>query len=127
LPVFKYAAQTLRGKRLQGEIEAIDDNDAKAKLRSQKLIPLKLVLLGDRTHIVKKIKPPGFIEQLTMPNIKTKELQIFTRQFATLINAGIPVVESFGVLTQGSTAPALREMLLKAKASIEGGTSVGDS
>jgi type IV pilus assembly protein PilC len=127
MPVFKYSAQSIRGKAVKGEIEAIDANDAKAKLRLLKLVPLKMVLLGDRTHLVKKVKEPNFLEQLTLPKVKSKELQIFTRQFATLINAGIPVVESLGVLTQGSTTPVLKDMLLKAKAAIEGGKSLGDS
>lgn len=127
MPVFKYAAQNLRGKRLQGEIEAIDNNDAKAKLRAQQLIPLKIVLLGNKISIVKKVRPPTFLDQLTAPKVSTKELQIFTRQFATLINAGIPVVESLGVLTQGSTVPVLRDVLLKVKSAIEGGRSLGDS
>lgn len=127
MPVYKYSAQTLRGKKLLGEIEAVNDADAKAKLRAQKLIPLKMVLLGDRASVTKKVKAPGFLEQMTAPKVSTKELQIFTRQFATLINAGIPVVEALGVLTQGSTTPVLKDILLKTKLAIEGGKSLGDA
>jgi len=127
MPVFKYSAQTLSGKSVVGEIEAIDPNDAKSKLRTNRLVPLKLVLVGERAQAVKKIKPPGFLEQMTAPKVKSKEVQIFTRQFATLINAGIPVVESLGVLIQGSTTPVLKTMLIKTKASIEGGRALADS
>lgn len=127
MPVFKYSAQTLAGKSVVGEIEAIDSNDAKSKLRTNRLVPLKLALVGERAQAVKKIKPPSFLEQMTAPKVKSKEIQIFTRQFATLINAGIPVVESLGVLIQGSTTPVLKTMLIKTKASIEGGRALADS
>jgi type IV pilus assembly protein PilC len=127
LPVFKYTAQTLRGRPTSGEIEAADTNDAKARLRSQKLVPLKLVLLGDRASIVRKVKQPSMLEQMAAPKVNSKELQVFTRQFATLINAGIPVVEALGVLTQGSTTPVLKDMLLKSKKAIEGGKGLGDA
>ena len=127
MPVFKYSAQTLQGKPVTGEIEGQDANDAKAKLRQQRLVPLRLALVADRTSIVKKVKEPNALERMMLPKVSSKELQIFTRQFATLINAGIPVVESLGVLTQGSTTPVLKEMLLKAKAAIEGGKTLGDA
>lgn len=127
MPVFKYSAQTLSGRSIVGEIEALDPNDAKTKLRSNRLVPLKLALVGERAQVAKKIKPPSFLEQLTAPKVKSKEIQIFTRQFATLINAGIPVVESLGVLIQGSTTPVLKTMLSRTKASIEGGKALADS
>lgn len=127
MPVYKYSAQTLTGKAVNGEIEAIDPNDAKAKIRNLRLVPLKLSVVADRTSIAKKVREPTFLEKLTMPKVKSKELQIFTRQFSTLINAGIPVVEALGVLTSGSTTPVLRDMLLKSKAAIEGGKSLGDA
>ncbi len=127
MPVFKYSAQDLSGRPITGEIEAFDPSDAKNKLRNNRLVPLKLVVVRDRTHINKKAKTPSFLEQITAPKVKSKEIQIFTRQFATLINAGIPVVESLGVLIQGSTTPVLKNVLSKAKASIEGGKALADS
>ena len=127
MPVYKYAAQTLQGKAVSGEIEATDTNEAKLKIRKNRLVPLKIDLLGDRTNLVKKPKPPSFIEQLMMPRISSKELQIFTRQFSTLITAGIPVVESLGVLTQSSGDSKLKGMLLKVKTTLEGGKTLGDA
>jgi type IV pilus assembly protein PilC len=127
VPVFKYSAQTIKGRKFGGQIEAVDVNDAKAQLRKKQLVPLKIVLIGDKVSIIKKVKPPGFFESLGAPKVKSKDLQIFTRQFSTLINAGIPVVEALGVLTQGSTQNDLRGMLIKAKTSIEGGKSLGDA
>lgn len=127
MPVFKYSAQTLQGKSVIGEVEGLDVNDAKAKLRSQKLVPLKIALVGDKTQILRTVREPNLLERMTLPKVSSKELQVFTRQFATLINAGIPVVESLGVLTQGSTTPVLKDMLIKAKNQIEGGKSLGDA
>lgn len=127
MPVFKYSAQTLQGRAVGGEMEGLDVNDVKNKLRQQRLVPLKIALLGDRTSITKKSKEPNFFEKMLLPKVSSKELQVFTRQFATLINAGIPVVESLGVLTQGSTTPVLKDVLLKAKAAIEGGKPLGDA
>lgn len=127
MPVFKYAAQTVSGKPVTGEVEAFDSNDAKSKIRSKNLVPLKIVLVGERTKVAKKVSKANFLDQLFAPKVKSKELQIFTRQFATLINAGIPVVESLNVLIQGSTTPVLKDILMKSKASIEGGKSLADA
>ncbi len=127
MPVFKYSAQTLNGKAINGELEAIDSNDAKAKIRAKNLVPLKIILVGDRTRVAKRVVKKSFLDQLLAPKVKSKELQIFTRQFTTLINAGIPVVESLGVLIQGSTTPVLKEVLAKTKSSLEGGKPLAES
>lgn len=127
MPVFKYSAQTLNGKAINGEVEALDPNDAKVKIRAKNLVPLKIILVGERTKVAKKVVKQSFFDQLMAPKIKSKELQIFTRQFTTLINAGIPVVESLGVLVQGSTTPILKQVLAKTKSSIEGGKPLADS
>jgi type IV pilus assembly protein PilC len=123
MPIYKYVAKNLNGNARHGEIEGTDLEDAKRRLRQQKLVPLKLQILGNQSK-VKKSRSSGFYLSET---VGTKELQIFTRQFSTLISSGIPVVEALGVIAQGSTIPVLKKVLLSAQKSIEGGKGLGDS
>lgn len=91
MPIYKYVAKNLNGNARYGEIDGTDLEDAKRRLRQQKLVPLKLQILGNQSK-VKKSRNSGFYLSET---VGTKELQIFTRQFSTLISSGIPVVEDF--------------------------------
>jgi type IV pilus assembly protein PilC len=59
--------------------------------------------------------------------VKVKDLQIFTRQFATLINSGIPVVDALKILGEGLRSGILKDAALKVKKSIEQGKKLSDS
>lgn len=123
MAVYKYWAQTLNGSARSGEIDAIDTEDAKSKLRQRKLVPLKLQVVGDRL----KSNSGRNRRSGSLDSIGAKELQIFTRQFSTLITAGIPVVEALGVIAQGTPVAKLKKILLAAQKNIEGGKGLSDS
>lgn len=125
MPVYKYAARSLNGANKMGEIEANDPEEAKAKLRGMKLVPLRVAINKTKNSI--EAKKEFSLEFFQGKPVNTKDLQIFTRQFSTLINSGIPVVEALGVLTQSSSTPALKDVLDKAKKAIEGGKGLGDA
>jgi type IV pilus assembly protein PilC len=115
--MFQFQAKALGGKLIRGEIDASTDTEARVKLRAQQLIPIKVVAKGER-----KITAAGF----SSTKVKSKDLQIFTRQFATLINSGIPVVQSLQILAGSSSSHVLKVALNKVKADIESGKRLGD-
>lgn len=118
MPKYQYQARNGSGQIIQGEIEAANQQEAIVRLRAQQLIPLKMAL-GAR----KKPAQTGFL----IGGVKGKDLQVFTRQFATLINAGIPVVDSLKILSEGLRPGLLKESSAQVKSSIEGGRRLADA
>ena len=122
---YLYQARMINGQPASGRIEARDENDARVKLRAKQLIPVKLTLT-----IVKKNEKSDFeqaLKNLLAPKLTSKDLQIFTRQFATLINAGIPISDSIKILADGSQNVLLKEGLLQIQGSIETGKRLSES
>lgn len=122
---FQYQAKSASGQIVQGEIDANSQQEAIIRLRAQQLVPTRMVLKPGSTGGARKSagKPVSFFS----PKVKSKDLQIFTRQFATLINAGIPVVDSLKILSEGLRPGLLKEASAQVKSSIEGGRRLADS
>jgi type IV pilus assembly protein PilC len=115
-----YQARTNKGQIVSGQIDAEDESDARVLLRSRGLVPLKVIQIG------------GAVKRKSSAvwgsgKVNSRDLQIFTRQFATLISAGIPILDSFKILSEGKKSPVLRAALLKVKESIESGKKLGES
>jgi len=120
---YSYTARNTAGQNLSGEIEAANENEARVRLRAQQLIPLRIARGGGGRPAAKKSSGGG----LFAPKVNSKDLQIFTRQFATLINAGIPVVDALKILSEGLRPGLLRDASAKVKSSIENGKRLADS
>lgn len=120
---YSFEAKTLTGNLQKGVIEARDEAEARIKLRSKQLIPIKLKSLVG----VGQAKPSVNKVSFFSPKVKSKELQIFTRQFATLINAGIPILDALKILSRGSTDKLIKEAIAQVSASIESGKRLSES
>jgi type IV pilus assembly protein PilC len=97
---FSFEAKGVGGKDFQGEIEASSEAEARVKLRAQRLVPVKVVARRSAaTSVVKKVSGGS---------VKPKDLQIFTRQLATLLSSGIPIMQSLDTLGRGTKAPGLK-------------------
>lgn len=120
---YAYTAKNTAGQTLQGELDAANENEARVRLRAQQLTPLRIVSAGRSSRPAVKKAGGGFLA----PKVKSKDLQIFTRQFATLINAGIPVVDALKILSEGLRPGLLRDAASKVKSSIENGKRLADS
>ncbi len=116
---YSYQAKNTMGQMVQGEIEANSQQEAIIRLRAQQLLPTRVGLSKGKA----KVGQGGFMAA----TVKGKDLQIFTRQFATLINAGIPVVDSLKILSEGLRPGLLKEASAQVKSSIESGRSLADS
>jgi type IV pilus assembly protein PilC len=124
MSLFLYQGKTSQGRLIRGQLEASSEMEARVKLRAQRVIPIKVV------EKRAKKEGEGFdINNIfkTEPSVKAKDLQIFTRQFATLINSGIPIVQSIDILGAQTSSPALKKVLIKVKANVEGGKRLGES
>lgn len=118
---FQYQARSNSGQLVQGEIEAASQQEAIVRLRAQQLVPVRLAPAGGSRSSV------GNSKSIFAAKVNGKDLQIFTRQFATLINAGIPVVDSLKILSQGLRPGLLKEASAQVKSSIESGRRLADS
>ncbi len=98
------------GKAVKGEIRAADEAAASASLRRQGIMVGK----------IKKRRTSTF----GAPSITTKDIAVFTRQLATMMKAGVPLMQSFDIVAKGSSNATLTRLLLDIKADIESGTSM---
>lgn len=120
---YMFQAKTAAGQMQMGQIEAIDENEARSKLKQQNLSPLRLIQAPSARSNSPGSAGGGFF----VKRVNSRDMQIFTRQFSTLINAGIPVVDSLKMLSQGKRDPQLKDAASKVKSLIESGKRLGDS
>lgn len=111
---FTYEAKTRSGEVRTGTIEADDEASATAKLRQQQLTPVK-------------VKKKGFSFSGMGGSVTTKDLVIFTRQFATMIDAGLPLVQCLEILSTQNDNPTFARILRQVKTDVEGGSTFSES
>jgi type IV pilus assembly protein PilC len=116
---FVFQAKTQTGKVQMGQIEAADEIEARTRIKSQNMVPLRVVPAPGSKSASSGM---GWGNK-----VSSKDLQIFTRQFSTLINAGIPVVDCLKMLGEGKRNPTLKEAANRVRQSIESGKRLGDA
>ena len=102
------------GKRTNGELAAKSDAIARTELRR----------LGIRVISIKKKPKPLFTSK---SKITSKDISIFSRQLATMLEAGVPLVQSFDIIGKGHENASMKDMLLGIKADIEGGDTLAEA
>src|SRR5262245_7199617 len=110
---FNWEGKDKKGNKLRGRILAVNEQEARADLRRQNIVATRIrkqnSLFGGGG------KPtPG-------------DIAIFSRQLATMLAAGIPLVQAFEIVGVGHEKPAMQKLILDIKQSIEGGTSLHES
>lgn len=123
MAVFKYEGRTSSGETRKGVLEATDQNAARQRLREMRVSPTTLVESKSVFDKQIKIPTPAFMK----PGIKTKDLVIFTRQFATMIDSGLPLVQCLDILSTQSENPTMRDQLKVVKDKVESGNTFGES
>ena len=114
---FVYQAKSLTGGMKSGVVEASNEMEARVKIKSMKMDPVKIISAGGAPSA----KSVGDLNFFKATKITPKELQVFTRQLSTLINAGIPVVDALRILIDGSRPGVMKDALSKVKSDIETG------
>jgi type IV pilus assembly protein PilC len=115
-PVFLWEGKTKQGEIKKGEMEAGD----------QKAVEARLVSLG---LTVTKVKRKGLLDSgLALPgSVTSRDVLIFTRQFATMIDAGLPLVQCLDILGSQTENPAFRKVVFAIKGRVEGGSTFSDA
>ena len=118
MPVYLWKARTRQGTVKKGELEAANNEAVMGQLRAQMLMPMTV-----------KKKPKDISEYLPFlkPGITTKELVIFTRQFATMIDAGLPLVQCLQILSEQTENPSLARVLRAVRNDVEQGATFAES
>jgi type IV pilus assembly protein PilC len=106
--VYEWEGKDRNGKQVRGEIRAAGENQVKSTLRRQGVTPTKIKKRRMRSG--KSIKP--------------KDLAIFTRQLATMMKAGVPLLQAFDIVGRGNPNPSVTKLLNDIRTDVETGTSL---
>jgi type IV pilus assembly protein PilC len=106
--VFEWEGRDRNGKQVRGETRAVGENQVKSMLRRQGVTPTKI--LKRRMRSGKAIKP--------------KDMAIFTRQLATMMKAGVPLLQAFDIVGRGNPNASVTKLLNDIRTDVETGTSL---
>ena len=110
---FIWEGKDKQGKLVKGEVNGQSDALVKAQLRRQGITPLK---------VKKKPKSLGGTKKVT-----PKDITVFSRQMATMMSSGVPLVQSFEIIGRGHENPGMQTLIMQVKADVEAGNSLTDS
>lgn len=114
MDVFVWEGVDKKGKKIKGETQAASVAFVNATLRRQGINPTKVQ--KRKAALVKRKK-----------KITPKDIAVFTRQLATMIVAGIPIVQAFEIVGKGHDNPAMQQLLMGIKEDIESGTAMNQA
>ena len=109
--VFEWEGKDRNGKAVRGEVRAAGENQVQAALRRQGVLASKIKKRRMRSG--KSIKP--------------KDIAIFTRQLATMMKAGVPLLQSFDIVGRGNANPSVSKLLNDVRSDVETGTSLSSA
>ncbi len=122
MTTFKYAAKGPGGKTVEGTINASDKTEAVAELRKQNLVVMRVDEAGAAAASKQPKKKPGEFRLFKVkPKCKRQELVIFTRQLATMVGAGLALLESLEVLADQAESPGMKMTCEKLSQEVRGG------
>ena len=117
MPTYTYSARSPSGDLQNGEVQVNNREEAMAFLRRQRLVPVKV-----------EEKKAGFdLAALAGGGVTTRDIVIFTRQFATMINSGLPLVQSLDILAKQSENKQLRKVIEQVLYDVESGQTLADA
>jgi type IV pilus assembly protein PilC len=133
---FKYKAKDSRGKPRNGVVQAKTKAQAKEQLQRMrlKIVMLKASKLDDAddeggflSKFIQKDSKGRTTIQIGQPKITDKDLIIFTKQFATMINSGVPLIQSMGILGAQQRVPAFGKILRNVSGAVENGAKLSEA
>ncbi|MGO9830758.1 MAG: type II secretion system F family protein [Myxococcaceae bacterium] len=114
--VWVWQARTKAGEVKRGEMEAVDGTTVETRIRALGLAPIKV-----------KKKPAELRLPQLGSGVKGKDLLIFTKQFATMIDAGLPLVQCLDILGSQMDNRAFRKVVFAIKSKVESGSTFADA
>jgi len=122
MPAFRYEAVDAGGATRKGVVNADSPRAARADLRVQGLTPLNVEAIAAQVDASGATRSRGFGERLS-----SVELALFTRQMASLLEAGLPLEQAFTALLEQAEKPYLRDLIASIRAEVMGGISFSDA
>ncbi len=118
MPVYIWKGKDAKGNKKSGEIEANNENIARLLLRRQNITVTKI-----------KPKPKDLFENVKwlQPRVKDRDIVVFIRQFATMIDAGLPLVQGLQILQEQQTNRTFKAVLKQVQKDVEEGATFADA
>ncbi|MFH1102245.1 MAG: type II secretion system F family protein [Pseudomonadota bacterium] len=118
MPVFQWEARNRRNELQRGEMEAPNDQAVKANLTKLRLTPVKI-----------KKKSKDLFENVSFlqPGVRESDIILFARQFSTMIDAGLPIIQCLDILHTQQENKTFKKMLKQVMESVEGGSTLADA
>jgi len=118
MPTYIYAGRTRKGRVTKGQLDAADERIARIQLKRRNIDVTKL-----------KQKPKDLFGSVSFlqPRVTAKDIVVFTRQFSTMIDAGLPLVQGLNMLTEQSQNKTFKRILSQVTRDVEGGSTLADA
>jgi type IV pilus assembly protein PilC len=118
MPVYVWAGKNKKGSVSKGELEAADERIARIQLKRRNIEVTKL-----------KPKPKDIFENISFmqPKVTNKDIVIFTRQFSTMIDAGLPLIQGLNILAEQMENTTFKGILKQVNKDVEGGSTLADA
>jgi type IV pilus assembly protein PilC len=118
MPVYQWVGKNKQNQVKKGELEAASEAAVKAQLTRQRITPTKI-----------KPKPKDLFENVAFlqPKVKEADIILFARQFSTMIDAGLPIIQCLDILYSQQANPTFKKMLKNVKESVEGGATLAEA
>lgn len=138
MPRFRYVAMDAKGTETEGVLDAENQTQAISMIRSRGMFPTRVTDLsggaGKKAEAIAEAKvaisgknSSALSKALFQKSVRPKHLMVFTRQLATLIQAGLPLLRSLRILFKQEKNPALKEALSGLSESVEGGSTFSEA
>jgi general secretion pathway protein F len=121
MPAFRYEAVDAGGATKKGVLNSDSARSARSELRTLGLVPLKVDAIAAQIDAAGVAKSRGFGERLS-----TTELALFTRQLASLLEAGLPLEQAFTALLEQAERPYMRDLIASIRSEVIGGAALSD-
>ena len=119
MPVYKWEGKTRSGGVKRGTMEAPNEQAVTLRLKQQQIVPDKIQEAKSFMNKLNEFEIPGLEAK-----IKKKSLVIFTRQFATMIDAGLPLVQGIDILASQNDDRVMQKILFQVKTDVETGSTL---
>lgn len=114
--VFAYTGTDRKGKKVSGTLTGMSVQAAKLELRKQGINPTKVTE-----------KKPGLLDSLQGGSVTSSDVTLFTRQMATMMKAGVPLVQSFDIVADGLDNPKLKDLVKTIRSDVSAGNTFASS
>jgi len=121
MATFVWEGKSAAGKKVSGEVEAKDLQQVFNVLKARRITPARNGIREKGKGMEMEIKIPGF-----GPKVKSKDVVIFTRQFSTMLDAGLPIVQGLDILAKQADNKAFQRVLSGVKETVEAGSTLAE-